>query len=278
MINLLGKSLAFLHVSLSILMMVFALALYLNAVDIGWKEPRRYWREVEGKKGENLLVPSLIDKREAAFRKLVRFKRDELLHLGQAQVSFAEVEMFLGDNHVKADAILEKLEKGEGEFAIKDIKFDDATGALSLEPGPHQLGFPSLETPVPGVNMSYTGYLAKLEDVDKRIRAVQDNTAAILKKEEAITKDLIGNMDKDGKQERDKSGSVTRPGWYYLVEAEVRAQNALKKELEYVQPLWVKELVDAQLLVSRRDILQRRLQELGDKGYLSQSDFLRKIQ
>ena len=55
-------------------------------------------------------------------------------------------------------------------------------------------------------------------------------------------------------------------------------QTELKKEMEYLQPLWVKELVDSQLLVSRREILLRRLEELGARGYMTQSEFLKKLE
>ena len=74
------------------------------------------------------------------------------------------------------------------------------------------------------------------------------------------------------------NGAVKQPGWYYLMEAEAKAQTELKKELQYLQPLWVKELVDSQLLVSRREILLRRLEELGARGYMTQSEFLKKLE
>src|SRR5262249_2413334 len=131
---------------------------------------------------------------------------------------------------------------------------------------------------VPGVNRSYATYLAELKKVDERIAAVQDKTAEILKKEEVLTDRLIGELEKGGKPARDKSGSVLRPGWDYLIEQEAQAPRELKKELDYVQPLWVKELVDAQQLISRRETLLRRLNELGDRSYLTQSEFMRKSQ
>src|SRR5205823_1580166 len=156
------------------------------------------------------------------------------------------------------------------------IKFDDQ-GFMALEPGTsRQLGFPVLDAPVPGVNKSYATYLEDLTELDARIVAAQKETEKTLKKEEALTLRMIGEVDKEGKPVR-IDGAVKKPGWHYLLEAEAKAQSELKKELEYLQPLWVKELVDSQGLVSRREILLRRLEELGDRGYLTQSEFLKKL-
>jgi len=271
MINLFGKSLAFLQVGLSVMLMALALALYLDAVDFGWEQPARSWHEAKGKKGDNLLVPSLFDKREATMRMLARAKRDELARLGNAQDYQASIAMVLGGNHLKGEDILDQLENGAGTLEIKRVKLNDS-GALA------DVAFPALETPVPGINMSYAGYQAKLKDLDARIDQKQAGTDDLLKKELDVTRRLGGKMDKDGKQVLDKSGSVIEPGWYYLIEAEYQAQRELQKELEFVQPLWVKEVVDAQGVLTRRDSLMRRLEELGDKGYLTQSEFLKKLQ
>lgn len=283
MINLLGKTLLVIYVAGSIMLMTFAGALYLNAVDYGWKQPRQVYIDSEARKpAENAAVPSRFDKREAAVRKVTRQKWESLLRLGQAQASYQEIEPFLADNRLKGDAELAKLENGPGEFVVKDIKFDDQ-GLLGLEPSPNNraLGFPALEVVVPGVSMSYSSYVAKLADVNSRIKTAQDRTDEVLKLEELLTNRMTGAIDKDGKQIR-QNGAVVQPGWYYLLEAEATAQRRLKAEVEYLQPLWVKELVDAQLLVSRRDILQKRLEELRAQGYsvqyMSQSEFLKKLE
>src|SRR5438128_406844 len=155
MIDILGKGLALVHVGLSVMLMAFAAALYANAVDFGWKKPQRVYIEAEART-DNQAVPSHLDKREAAMRKVARLKWEALLRLGNAQASFIEVEPFLGDNHLKADAELAKLENGPGTFEIRDIKYDDQ-GFLALESGTtRQLGFPVLDTPVPGINKSYS--------------------------------------------------------------------------------------------------------------------------
>jgi hypothetical protein len=276
MINHLGKILALLVVGLSLVLMTLALAIYLNAVDFGWEQPARYFREAKGKKGDNLLVPSLFDKREAAMRKLVRIKRDELARLGNLQDNWAAVAMILGKNHLAGQELLDQLAKGEGELKIKALKYNENGELAVIAESNPELAFPALETEMPGIKMSYAGYLAKLKDLDDQIKEKQENTDDLLKKEKDVTARLSGKMDKDGKQVVDKSGSVIEPGWFYLLEAEYQAQRELLRELEYVQPLWVKELVDSQQVLARRDSLLRRLEELGDKGYPSQSEFLKR--
>jgi hypothetical protein len=279
-INLIGKTLAVIFVGLSIMLMTFAAALWFNAVDLGWKQPARVYHESESRKpGELVAVAGRFDKHEAAIRKLIRLKQDALLRLGNAQASYVEVEPYLGQNRLKGDAELARLETGPGDkIDIRDFKLDENTGALLTEPGTsRQLGFPLLETVVPNISAPYNSYLAKLREIDLSIDSVQNETTELIAKEKEKTDLLIGEVDKDGNSRRE-NGAVTKPGWYYLTEAEIQTQKQLQKELEYIQPLWVKELVDAQLLVSRRDVLMRRLNELGARDYLSQSEFLKKLQ
>jgi hypothetical protein len=275
-INNLGKTLALLQVGLSLALAALALAIYFNAVDFGWEQPARYFSEAKGQKGNNLLVPSLFDKREAAMRKLVRIKRDELTRLDGLQEDSAAVATILGKNHLLGNQVLEQLAQGEGTMEIKGVRYNE-NGELAVIAESHpELAFPALETALPGINMSYAGYLAKLKELDSRIEEKQASTDDLLKKEKDVTGRLSGRIEKDGKHAVDKSGSVIEPGWLYLLETEYQAQAQLLKELEYVQPLWVKELVDSQQVLSRRDSLLRRLEELGDKGYLSQSEFLKR--
>ena len=277
MINHLGKGLALTFGGLAIMLMIFAAALYFNAVDIGWNQPARVYRETDSRKPGDLgAVAGKFDKHEAAARKLIRMKYEALVRLGNAQASFLEVEPYLADNHLKGVALLKKLDEGTDTFVIRDWKFED-NGALALEPGTYrQLGFPFLETPFKDINKSFKSYHQDLDNVNKRLVQVLNNTSDVLKKEKDLTDRMIGEVDKDGKPSLE-NGAVVKPGWYYLLEVEAKAQMELKKELAYVQPLWTKELVDAQGLVNRREVLLRRLNELGDRGYLSQSEYLRKI-
>jgi hypothetical protein len=278
MINFLGKSIALVHVGLSLALMGLASALYFKAVDLGWKEPLRYYRDTPATKGQNLLVASLFDKREAAVRQYARFKQLLLVSLGRSEKDYADSEMFLGNNHLRGEAEIARLENGDGKLDILDFKYGDGGSLLLDTPAGRPLGFPVLDAPVPGVDHSYTGYLALLKATDERIRDAQEKTKDLIGKEKLVTDRLIGEMDAGGVQTTDKSGNVTKPGWYYLIEAESKSQRQVLKEIDYVRPLWLKELADAQLVIGRRESLLRRLQELGDKETMSQSEFLRKQQ
>ena len=208
---------------------------------------------------------------------MVLARQDELRRLATTQSNLARIDGILGENHLAGAAALDKLEKGTGSFKVQDVKYDGNSG-LVLKPGGHpQLGFPSLDSEVAGLDTSYFEYSKKLAELDKEIQAIHAATEELIAKEKEITERLLGEVDKDGHPIRDKSGTVLQPGWRYLLEAEYQMQRDLQRELEYVEPLWLKELVDAQQVRSRRDTLVRRLNELvGPQGYLSESEFLRK--
>jgi hypothetical protein len=252
--------------------------MYLTDYDFGWKEPRRLYNDPPGKKDENnVLVPSDFDKAEAAMRKMERYKEDELYQLGMAQQKLAKAEPWLGKNHVLGMDILDKLENGTGTFEIPDLEFDEKGYLVVDEEAPNGWGFPKL-APVKRqneINKSYSTYHKELRDLDNKIDDAQKILVGILTQEETISKRLIGEMTKDGDPIRNEDGSIKTPGWHYLKELEKAAQQQLKKEIDYLQPLWLKELVDAQLVVASRDRLLRRLEELGDKTYLKQSDWLK---
>jgi len=47
-----------------------------------------------------------------------------------------------------------------------------------------------------------------------------------------------------------------------LLEQEKLVQKQLKREIDDIEPLWVRKLVEAQLLVARRQALEARKKEL----------------
>jgi hypothetical protein len=51
---------------------------------------------------------------------------------------------------------------------------------------------------------------------------------------------------------------------YGLLEHEATLQRKLKEEYDYLQPLWIRELNSAQILLELNDRLKRRLKELGE--------------
>jgi hypothetical protein len=115
---------------------------------------------------------------------------------------------------------------------------------------------PILDQPVPGAEKSYTSYLVDLWAKAKEIEAVSKEIAKLHDLQEKLTIRLNGVRGKDGK--------LVEPGYYDLLESEAEAQKKLREELEYLQPLWVMELFNAQYLRGRRQGLEKRLMELGE--------------
>jgi hypothetical protein len=266
MINFIGKSLAVLQFGLSVALMSLAGFMLVTDFDFGWKEPRRVYNDLPGKpKDENLLIASDLDKAEAAMRKMVRNRDEELYQLGMAQQRLAQVQPWLAKNNIKGMEILQRLENGTGTFEIDDLEPDEQKGVYALEEdAPKDWGFPRLvavkrENPI---NKSYASYLAELRNLDAKIDKEQKDIQDILTAEQLITLRLIGEMSADGMPARHDDGSIKKPGWYYLIELEMEMQKQLKKEIDYLQPLW----------------LQQRLNELNVKGFMNQSEFLKKQQ
>ena len=151
------------------------------------------------------------------------------------------------------------------------MKFD-GDGKVVLDQNVHAIfGPPALDVEVAGINRSYSGYLQELDQKDKDIKTVNKTTEELQAKIKKVTEQLSGELDENAQPARDQLGSVKEPGWYYLLENEVRTQNELKKEKTHLEPLWAKELADSAGVTTRRDRLLQRLRELGDTGYLSQS-------
>src|SRR5260370_20362066 len=99
-------------------------------------------------------------------------------------------------------------------------------------------------------------YLEDLWAKAKEIEAVSKQIAKVHGLQEKLTVRLTGVRGKDGK--------VVEPGYYDLLETEAEAQKKLREEVEYLQPLWVMELLNAQYLRGRRQGLEKRLLELGE--------------
>jgi hypothetical protein len=104
---------------------------------------------------------------------------------------------------------------------------------------------------------SHVAYLVDLDALVKQTRELAEKTEKVTEKKEKLTVQLNGVRDKDGK--------VLRKGIYHLLDVETEYQNKLKEELDYLRPLWVRELYNADLLRQRRDGLVRRLKELGEQ-------------
>src|SRR5262249_9003769 len=99
--NVLGKALVLINFALSVVLLAWAVALFLRPVDWGWKEARKVWLDpAEGKSAPNERQASLIDERVAAYGKLREFRKDGVARARQAAARLAPVEGQFGFNRL----------------------------------------------------------------------------------------------------------------------------------------------------------------------------------
>jgi hypothetical protein len=72
------------------------------------------------------------------------------------------------------------------------------------------------------------------------------------------TKLIAGVLDPKGEKKLE-------PGMHDLLEEEKILQKQLKKEIDDIEPLWVRKLVDSQVLFARKLALELRISELKAK-------------
>lgn len=255
--NYLGKSLVLINLALAVVFMTWALVLFVQPVDWGWKEPRKVWgNPPDGKKEPNERVASKIDERAAAYKILREVRAAAVASAKVAEDRLRQYEGQFGKNRVFYNNELARLEgKPEGapeKIVVNEVKYNK-DGKPALVQGKEWAG-PVLDQLVPDVTKSYQAYLL---DLSARAEQMKNVTARITKvqgEQKQLTERLNGVH---------KGGKVVEPGYYDLLEDEALAQTKLKEELEYLQPLWVMELYNAQLLRGRRRGLEKRMVELG---------------
>jgi hypothetical protein len=242
MINNLGKGLVLVALAISVLFLAWAVAIYTQAIDWGWKDPRVELKE---------RVPSEIDKRLAALTEAMRFKARADAGVKSAEASLADAEKDYPRNVLLYRDKLHELQNGEGKIKVVEIKYKDGVPVRSDK---RATAPPEFDPVVPGADKSVAGYFGDLkkvhDEIDKTAKEIKDLT----EKQEVLTVNLNGH--------KDPKGNVDKVGMYKLLEDEKRRQEQVKEETEYLQPLWVRELVDAQLLLARQGRLDQRIQEL----------------
>jgi hypothetical protein len=135
MINNLGKSMVFLNLAFSLVFAGWAVAIYFEAVDWGFKEPRKlYPDEIEGKKETNVRTASEIDKRIVVVGRAAGEKQRALVLVEKAEKALQDVEPHFYTNHLLYRRELETLRTGKGAIDLKDVRYD-AKGNLVLSGG-----------------------------------------------------------------------------------------------------------------------------------------------
>lgn len=288
--NNLGKTLVVVNLLLSVLGLGWAVAVVTSPVDWGKKEAARAWANPG--EGKNERLAAKIDERLALRVRLSEDRQRALARVKLAEEAVRKAEAHFGYNHLAyvyelarleagqgaakdprtaylvAAGVLSKEAAGKGEFVVREIKFLP-DGSAAVNPNAAH-GLPVFEKIVPGLEKPYAAYLkdyydlvgeAKLNDKGEieiikpgLIGQLHKDNAGWLAKKEKLTEWLNGVRVGD---------KVIKPGLYDLQEQEAEIQRRLREELTYLQPMWVRELYNAQLLRSRRMGLEKRLRELG---------------
>jgi hypothetical protein len=260
MINNVGKALVLLLLLLSSFFAVWAGAIYTQRVDWGWKDPRK---EFDGDR-----IPSEIDKRTALINELLPIRDQEDQALDGAKKGPASLigmvvteEMILAENHGWYDKMLASLESAPGKVDILQIKYDKNGVVLDNMARPvleKPATFTDADKKITPLDKSYVGYRADLKKTLGDMDTVTKGIEKWINDQKGLTIKLNGTKDEAGKE--------VDPGLYDLLTRETAIQEELKKETAYLRPLWVRELVDAQLLLQRQEGLRARLAELKRAG------------
>lgn len=248
--NLLGKSLVLVQLALGVGFLGWAATIFAYPVDLGWKEPRRAWVDPPEGKKDNERIASEIDKRAAAVKKAAEAKQRALARVELAQKDLADVEHKFWRHHLAYRAEIARLQSADGKIDVRNILFEGGVPTLDAK---NSTGL-AYEKKAVGVDLSIAKLLDVLGKRQGEIKSVQEDIKKILEKELEITRYL------SGKDENDKQAN---PGLYGLLDEEASKQRKLKEEYDYLQPLWVRELNAAQILLERRARLEKRLKELG---------------
>jgi hypothetical protein len=247
----LGKILVLINFTLSLLFFGWAVAVYFNQVDWGWKDPRK---ELDAR------VPSEIDKRLVVIKEALRARERMAADLKLARDALTYYEPRLYQNRLWYHEELNRLRSAPKTIQVWGWKIGkdgrpelDQTQFGQPAKGPDVVFTNAKGKPV-AVDRSYDTYRAQLAVKHGEVEKVQERIRDLIEKQEKITLKLNGV--------KDDKGVVVRPGLYVLRDHEDDIQKRVTEETEYLRPLWVRELVDAQLLVERRQLLEERLAEL----------------
>ncbi|MBI3407485.1 MAG: hypothetical protein HY040_03905 [Planctomycetes bacterium] len=238
--NNIGKGLVLVYTSATIVALAWAVGVYFQVTDWGWKEPRK---EVE------MRVASEFDKRVVAVNQANSAHELVFSAAKPAQAALREAENSFGANHLFYNQELKALQIGSGDLDIKGVTFKD--GKLELEG--KATSKPVLGEKIAGINKSYESYKKELKDLQDKIDMENKDVREWTEKLKDITFDLTG---------KDDTGKKVKTGLYDLMNAEKEAQDNALSEREYLRPHWARALEEAELFRAREVRMQQRLDEL----------------
>jgi hypothetical protein len=244
--TLAGKILVVLNVGLSLIFLSWAVLTFTQATDWGFKDPRK---DIVGQP-----IPSEIKKREAKLAEVKKTATPAVVAWRNASADLAAVEKRVPENHVWYVQQMKLADSAKGAVAVKELKREE--GRLVLDAAPW--GHPVLDKQV--ADKSLEGYKDDFQTVQANIDTVRKNIAKLSETEKDLTAQINGSLDESGAHKK---------GILDLLELEAETQRRVKTEIDYIKPLWVQELMDAQLLIERQQQLEGRKEQLQGKGVAS---------
>jgi len=240
MIDTLGKSLVLVTTAVSGVFLAWSIAVYTQTIDWGWKEPRK-------ELGER--VPSEFDKRVAAVKETATFLERGQAVAGDAADTLAVAEQDYPTNVLLYRNKLAELKSADGKIKVEELKYNNGVLARFPEKDPRATSPPVFNGVVKDAEKSTAGYRKEFNKLDADIVAVTGKIDKMIKQEGELTINLNGIKG-------------VKAGMYELQEKEKTMQDKLQDTMDKLQPLWVRELVNAQLLLARMGRLDQRLDEL----------------
>lgn len=233
-ITLVGKSLLFIMLALSLLFFGFALGIYTNHIDwpggvktatgtLSQGEVGRLTKEVKDWQGQASLARERADKASQMLARLEQ-KRPEDLAWYAAQ--------------------LKLLEDGGPDSVKQVVLHEDKNGKLELDAEGH----PLMEPPN-GVSHSRRGYNEEFDRLKADTQSAIAATTALINQQKELTQIINGE---EGKPR----------GLRALIHEEELTQRSSAEELEHLRPLRINRQVERALLEKRQRSLTARLEEL----------------
>jgi hypothetical protein len=239
----LGKILVLLNVLLSVLCLVFALGVFTNSINWGWKP--EFHRQEFGTK-----VASELDKRKATLQDLAESRKRYSAAWLTARAKMIKSEANIAKDQLRYVKEVERIESGK-ESKIAEITTKNENQWLTEKN--KKIGQPLFQG---NLTKSYEGYRTEIAGLTKEITDMKEKILAIiLDKEKDFTEKLIGKEEKKGKREK---------GLYALIRLEEEIQHRAEEEIKDLRDIYVQEQVDSELYLRRQRSLRLRLRQLEE--------------
>jgi len=206
--------------------MTWAVMIFMQFKDFGWKEPFKVWETKDG----GYRVASELDKRVAALHELYRARDRHAPAIRPALEALADTMERYPQNHLYYAKELEKVRSSPDAIQPKGIKWSK-DGIVLDTPG-KVIGKAVLDQPIEGIDKSLKVYREELKKVQGEIDKVSPEISKVVKQADEITIQLYGTKD-------EKTNESIDIGLYEVLELERVLQDKLAAEKEYLTPVYV---------------------------------------